>query len=141
MKEGCVRMKKGGTGKDIYPLTGQACRRLPRVGLRRGHGGDLLRAAGKGIVGHWLMLGIPLAHRSVLETSLRNRARASSSSWPPAEEAWPPVPRPIIQPKRVIAYKAQSSHVHKGKLEGLLWCGIIRSRCSRVPYKIYFVRR
>ena len=50
----------------MYPLTGRACRRLPRVGLRRGHGGDLLRAAGTGVVGHGLMLGIPLAHRSVL---------------------------------------------------------------------------
>ena len=69
--------------------TGRACRRLPRVGLRRGHCGDLLRAAGAGIVGHWLTFGILLAQSSgkSLNTSSRSRARASSSSWLPADDA------------------------------------------------------
>ena len=71
-------------------LTGRAGRRLPRVGFRCGHGGDLLRAAGslydyryRRSIYSFLLYSLTNSHPI---TSSPSRARASNSSWPPADD-------------------------------------------------------
>ena len=98
-------------------LTGRAGRRLPRVGFRCGHGCNLLRAAGtlyeyryRRSIYSFLLYSLTNSHPI---TSSPSRARASNSSWPPADD-----PTRGGEPSRLGGLGARSPYTHQQGPEG-----------------------